>query len=104
MDRALRAGVLGVDPHQHRHTSGAVAQARTRERADAVAYRDGREHRYVARAIRHRRDELAPRLHALGVEYVLPDVLGLVHVHRHDWAVSRTALFVPAIPADDFDF
>ena len=96
---ALR--VLGPDFLQHRDAAGPVVQARAHERAGALRHLDHREHRHVARAVRDHRHEPAPRLPALVLGHVRADVLGLVHVHRHDRAVPLAAVPVPAFPADD---
>ena len=43
----------------------------------AVRHRADRQRRHVARALRHHRDQPAPRLPAVVVGHVLPDGLGL---------------------------
>ena len=61
------------------------------------------ERRHVAGAVRHHRDVAAPRLPALVVGHVLPDVLGLLDVLRHDRAVRHAVLPVRPRAADDLD-
>ena len=69
----------------------------------AVHHVDVREHRHVARALRHHRDLAQPRLRALVVGHVLPDALGLHDVLRDDRLVPDAVPPVPALRADDFD-
>ena len=102
LHRPVRAGVLGADPVQRRHPAVPVVQVRCGGNAvDAVRHRDRREHRHVARAVRHHRDEPAPRLPAQLVGHVLPDDLGLGAVRRLDRAVLLPAVPVHPVPAGD---
>ena len=69
----------------------------------AVHHVARRQRRHVARALRHHRDVAAPRLPALVVGDVLPDVLGLLDVLRHDRAVHDADVPVRPRAADDLD-
>ena len=64
---------------------------------------DVRERRHVARAVRHRRHEPAPRLPAVVVGHVLPDAVGLHDVLRNDRPVHHAVLPVHPRAADDLD-
>ena len=65
-----------------------VDQARPHQPADALRHLDDRERRHVARALRHRRHQPAPRLPALVVGHVLPDAVGLDDLLRNRSACS----------------
>ena len=88
---------------QRDHAAGALVQTRPHERADPVRHFVDRERRDVARAVRDRRDQPAPRFPAVGVGPVQPDVLGLEHLFRHHRLVLDTAVPVPPHAADDLD-
>ena len=70
---------------------------------DAVPHLDVRQRRHVARAVRNRRHQPAPRLPALVVGDVLADALGLDDVLRHDRPVHHAVLPVHPGAADDLD-
>ena len=65
----------------------------------ALDRRDVRQRRDVAGAVRHRRDEPAPRFRPGGLGHVLPDRLGLGDLHRHDRPVRHVHLPVRPVPA-----
>ena len=69
----------------------------------AVPHLDGRQRRHVARAVRHRRHEPAPRLPALVMGHVLADAVGLDDVFRDHRAVRHAVLPVHPGAADDLD-
>ncbi len=72
----------GLAPQAH------LVRPRARQRAGAVRHRDVRQRRHVAGALRHRGDQPASRLPAVVVGHVLPDVLGLRDLLRHDRVCS----------------
>ena len=76
---------------------------RAHQPAAAVRDRDGRQRRHVARALRHRRHQPAPRLPAVVVGHVLADAVGLDDVLRHHRPVPDAVLPVHPGAADDFD-
>ena len=65
-----------LDCLQHRDASISVVPKSPRERGRAVRHRHGRERGHVARAIRHRGDQPAPRFPAVVLGHVLPDAVG----------------------------
>ena len=69
----------------------------------AVGDLDRREHRHVARAVRDRGHEPAPRLPAVVVGHVPRDVLGLRDVLRHARPVPLVDVPVHPLPAGDLD-
>ena len=83
-DRSLLVGVHDADLLQRDLAAGAVVPAGAVEPRDALRAGDHRQHRHVARALRHRRHERASGLHALGVGPLPADVLGRVHLRRDD--------------------
>ncbi len=62
------------------------------------------QRRHVARALRHHRDEPPPRLRALVVGDVSPDVLGLHDAGRHDRPVRHADFRLRAGAAAHLDF
>src|SRR5262249_53073072 len=101
--RAVRAALLGAHLLQRGGAAGPLVQAGTHERPPPVRRRPGGEHRHVARALHHRRDEPAPRLPALVVGHVLPDALGLGDVHRDDGPLRDALLPLHPLPSHDLD-
>ena len=74
----VQAGLLAADlsaTSSRRSCSGSAACGTASRCCSSIAHH--REHRHVARAVRHRRHQPAPRFHALVVGHVLPDDLGL---------------------------
>src|SRR5207237_5135403 len=65
-----------------RHPATAVDPAGTDERPLVVRLGTGRQHGDVAGAVRHRRDQPAPRLHAVRLGHVYAHGLGLGHACR----------------------
>ena len=76
--RPVRVVVLDADLLQRRRAADAVDQAPAHEHRLAVHHVADRQRRDVAGAVRHHRDLAAPRLPAVVVGDVLPDVLGLL--------------------------
>ena len=86
---------------QRRHPASAlVARALRRNPISAVYHRALRQYRHVAGALRDRRDESAPRFHAVGVGHVFSDVLGLGDAfgQRSGLFLSLLFLFVRLLP------
>ena len=80
-----------------------VDQERPDQPDPAVRDRDGRQRRHVARALRDRRHQPAPRLPAVVVGHVLADAVGLDDVLRHHRPVPDAVLPVHPGAADDLD-
>ncbi len=97
------APVLGAALLQHRGAAAVVVQARAHERRGPLRDLPRGQRRHVARTVHHHRHEPESRFPALVVGHVLADVLGLVHVCRHDRAVPGPAVSVPPLPPDDLD-
>ena len=91
--------------HLDQHRPGAAALVQERAAQHEAPLRDVAHHqpRHVARALRHRRDVARPRLRALVLGHVLPDVLGLSDVCRNDRPVPDDVLPVHPLRAHDFD-
>ncbi len=102
-DRPVLAGVLGAHRDQHRDAAAAVAEEGAAQGAPAVRDCDRDQRRHVARTLRDRRHQPAPRLPAIVVGDVLPDDVGLVHVPGDARIVRDAAVPVPALPAGDLD-
>ena len=99
--RAVRVVVLDADLLQRHRAADAVDQEPAHEHRVAVPHVARRQRRHVAGALRHHRDVAAPRLPALVVGDVLPDVLGLLDLLRHDRTVRDADVPVRARAADD---
>ena len=62
-----------------------------------------RQHRHVARALRDRRHEPLPRLHAVRLGHVHPDLLGLRHVRGDPRPLLLAALPLHPVPSRHLD-
>src|SRR6185295_1942873 len=102
--RSVSPLLLGADSLQHHHAAVFVVQEDSIKPAGALDHFVHREYRHVARALRDRRDEFAPRLPAVVVGPVSADAVGLGHVHRHDRVLLYAPVSVYSLPADDLDF
>jgi hypothetical protein len=101
--RPVLAELLGADSVQRDHPAVDVDSPGAAECQAAVVHHDRGEHRHVAGAFRHRHHQPAPGFSAQQLGYVLPDVLGLEHVHRHDRMVHVLRAAVHSRAAGDFD-
>src|SRR4030095_6661469 len=99
--RAVHVPVLVADRLQHPRPSAPLAEAGPQLGADPLRHRDRREHRHVARALHHHRDEAAPRLPAVVLGDVLGDGLGQGDLPRHDRPVRRPHAPLHPVPARD---
>ena len=95
--------VLGADLLQRPDPADAVVEEAADQPDLAVHPLADRQRRHVAGALRHHRDVAAPRLPAVVVGHVLPDVLGLLDLPRHDRPVHDADVPVRPAAADDFD-
>ena len=87
----------GVDP------AAALVQEDPHVGGAAVRRVHGRQRRHVARAVRDRHHLAASRFPAQLLGHVLPDRVGLEHVHRHDGPVPDPVLPLHPRAAHDFD-
>ena len=93
-----------ADPLQRPHAADALVQARADQRAGAVRHLDHRQRRHVARAVRDRRHEPAPRLPALVVGPLQRRRSGTWRTYFGTIGLFLTLLLpVPPLPADDLD-
>ncbi len=102
-DGPVCALLLDADPVQRADPAAALEQMDPDDADHAVSDRHGGQHRHVARALRHRRHQPAPRLPAVVVGHVLADAVGHHDVRRHDWAVRDAVLPLHPGAADDLD-
>ena len=101
--RGLCPYLVDDDRLQRRHRPVLLDPGGPAQPVAALVPGDLREHRHVARALRDRGRQPAPRLPAVVVEHVPRDGLGLRDVLRHDRAVHRAAVPVHPLPAGDLD-
>ena len=101
--RALRRSVLDAAHLQHLHPAGSLDSQTPHQPGRALLNLGRHPGRHVARALRHRRDQPAPRLPDFVVGHVLPHALGLDDLHRHDRHVPDADVPVPARTAGNLD-
>ena len=77
--------------------------ARPRQPDLAVRHRDHRQHRHVARTLRHRHHQSASRFPALVVGQLSTDGMGCCDFRRHHRFIPDPGISVHPFPADDFD-
>ena len=95
--------VLDAHPLQRHHPAAFVVQEGPDEPPGAVRDRDCREHRDVARTLRHHRHQPGARLPALVLGHVCRHEVGLDDLHRHDRAVHVAPVHLPPAGSDDLD-
>ena len=93
-----------LDSVQYSDTAGAVVEQGPSQHHSGLDHLDHRQHRHVAGAFRHRRDQPAPRFSAVFLGHLHPDEMGLGDLHR-----NARILHVPDFPlraraALDLDF
>ena len=96
--------ILAFDFVQRAFYSAFVVQTIQGKRVLAVPDFNRRQHRNVARTLRHYRDELAPRLSAVVVGDVFADDVRLVNVSRYSRILFHLAVFVRPVCSDHLDF
>src|SRR6185295_13423062 len=101
--RSVSPLLLGADSLQHHHAAVFVVQEDSLEPAGALDHFVRRQYWHVARTVRDRRYQFAPRLPAVFVGHVPADAVGLGHVHRHDRFLLYAPVLVYSLPADDLD-
>ena len=99
----VRLVVLDADLLQRHRAADAVDQEPAHQHDLALHHVARRQRRHVAGALRDHRHVAAPRLPALVVGDVLPDVLGFLDLLRHDRAVRDADVPVRPGAADDLD-
>ena len=99
--RALRLVVLDADLLQRHRPADAVDQEPAHQHDLALHHVAHRQRRHVAGALRDHRHVAAPRLPAVVVGDVLPDVLGFLDLLRHHRPVRDADVPLRAGAADD---
>jgi hypothetical protein len=102
-DRAVRLVVLVPDLLQRPDAADDVVEEAAHQHDLALHPVADRQRRHVAGAVRHHRDLAAPRLPAVVVGHVLPDVLGLLDLLRHHRPLHDADVPVRPAAADDLD-
>ena len=101
--RPLCRSVLDASHLQHLYSAGSLDSQAPYQPGRSLPYIGCDSRRHVARALRHRRAQPAPRFPHVVVGNVLPDALGLDDLHRHDRHVPHADVPVPACIASNFD-